>query len=157
VTRIRREIGFNRFILCYHRVLYIPTPSSFFRAKIFKDGNLLDPGLEYSMDYEFFLRLATKAYRFRHVPSLLADFRWHSESKSTAHFRRQMAENSSVTIMYSSILQKARGTPYEGITLASLRMAAAALRYSKKLLRGSYFAEFWPKLPGQNSIRSVRT
>jgi hypothetical protein len=29
VIRIRREIEFNRFILCYHRVLYIPTPSSF--------------------------------------------------------------------------------------------------------------------------------
>jgi glycosyltransferase involved in cell wall biosynthesis len=157
VTRIRREIEFDRFILCYHRVLYIPTPSSFFRIRIFEEGNLLDPGLEYSMDYEFFLRLASKAYRFHHVPSLLADFRWHAESKSTAYSRRQVAENSAITVMYSPVLQKVQGTLYQGITLAGLRAAAAGLRYSKKLLRGSYFEEFWPRPPRQSTTRGLRT
>jgi hypothetical protein len=85
-------------------------------------GRSLSPGLlrydcariRRSMDYEFFLRLASKAYRFHHVSSLFADFRWHGQSKSTAHSREQVAENSAITMMYSPALQKVQGTLFGG-------------------------------------------
>lgn len=157
VIRIRREIEFNRFILCYHRVLYIPTPSSFFRPRVFEEGNWIDTRLHYSMDYEFFLRLASKAYHFHHVSSLLADFRWHGQSKSAAHSREQVAENSAITMMYSPLLQKVQGTLLQGTTLAVLRGAAAGLRYSKKLLRGYYFEECWPRQLTRSSTWGFRT
>ena len=76
--RVRREIDFSRLVLFYHRVLCIPTTSCFFRRRIFDEGNLLDESLQYAMDHDFFARLATRGYRFRHVPALLADFRFHS-------------------------------------------------------------------------------
>ncbi len=144
LQRIRREIEFNRFILSYHRVLYIPTPSTFFRRRLFDEGNWLDTGLQYAMDYEFFLRIVGKGYRFRHIPSVLADFRWHPQNKSTAHAREQNTEHNAVAVMYSPVLQKVRGPLSQKVTLAVLRAAAAGLRYSKKLLQGCYFDELKP-------------
>jgi glycosyltransferase involved in cell wall biosynthesis len=88
LLELRREIAFNRFILFYHRVLYIPTPATFFRRRVFEDGNRLRTDLHYAMDYEFFLRLARAGYRIRHTPRLLADFRLHPASKSCSDVGR---------------------------------------------------------------------
>jgi len=144
MKRIRREIEFDRFILSYHRVLYIATVSTFFRRRLFDEGNWLNIGFECAMDYEYFLRLASKGYHFRHIPSILADFRWHPRSKSTALPHKQTAEHNAIAVMYSPILQKIRGTLIQKLTLAGLRAAAAGLRYSQKLLRGYYFEQFGP-------------
>ncbi len=144
MKRIRREIEFDRFILSYHRVLYIATVSTFFRRRLFDEGNWLNIGFECAMDYEYFLRLASKGYHFRHIPSILADFRWHPRSKSTALPHKQTAEHNAIAVMYSPILQKIRGTLIQNLTLAGLRAAAAGLRYSQKLLRGYYFEQFGP-------------
>jgi glycosyltransferase involved in cell wall biosynthesis len=139
VKRIRREIGFSRFILSYHRVLYIPTVSTFFRRRLFEEGNWLDIRLHYAMDYDFFLRLADNGYCFRHVRSVLADFRWHSQSKSTAHTQRQEAEHSTVALKYCRVSQKMRGRRSQKLALALFRAVAGGLRYSRKLLQGCYF------------------
>ena len=58
--RIRREIEFSRFLLSYLHILYIPTTSSFFRRRIFEEGNFFDVSLDNTMDYEYYLRLAQK-------------------------------------------------------------------------------------------------
>lgn len=142
IKRVRREIEFDRFILSYYRVLYIATVSTFFRCRLFEEDNWLDGRFEYAMDYEFFLRLASKGYHFRHLRSVLADFRWHSQSKSTALPQKQVAEHNAIATMYSPILQKVQGTSYQAVTLAAFRAAAAGLRYWKKLLYGCYFPDF---------------
>jgi glycosyltransferase involved in cell wall biosynthesis len=142
IKRVRREIEFDRFILSYHRVLYIATVSTFFRRRLFEEDNWLDSRFEYAMDYEFFLRLASKGYRFRHLRSVLADFRWHPQNKSTALPHKQVAEHNAIATMYSPILQRVQGTSYQALTLAAFRAAAAGLRYSKKLLYGCYFPDF---------------
>lgn len=82
IQQIRREIEFNNFVLLYHRVLFIHTAATFFRRRIFDEGNLIDTRLVNAMDYEFFLRLAQRGYRFKHIPKFLADFRWHPMCKS---------------------------------------------------------------------------
>src|SRR5262249_12930715 len=143
VMRVRREIAFNRFILSYHRVLYIATVSTFFRRRLFEEGNWLEGGLQYAMDYEFFLRLADKGYRFSHLPSILADFRWHPQNKSTALPHKQREEHNAIATMYSPILQRLRGARSRKLMLAGFRAAAAGLRYSKKLLRGCYFEQLY--------------
>ena len=79
-VKIRREIEFSAFILLYHRVLYIPTTATFFRRRVFEEKNWLDESLHYAMDLEFFIRLAARGYRFRHIPEILADFRVHSKA-----------------------------------------------------------------------------
>lgn len=144
IKRVRREIDFNHFILSYHHVLYIATVSTFFGRRVFDQGNLLDPDLQYAMDFEFFLRLADKGYHFYHVPSVLADFRWHPQSKSSAHSNRQKAEQNSVLPQYCPALKGITSPLRKKLTLTALRSTAAGLRYWKKLMGGCYFPEFRP-------------
>ena len=142
VTRIRREIEFSHFILRYHRVLYIPTTSTFFRRRIFDEGNFIDDRLDYAMDYEFFLRLAQRGYRFRHIPSLLADFRLHSESKTETAPEKQWREQDAIAKRRAPALSRLPGETAQNVAFHLLRSAAAGLRYSQKLLRGYYFEQF---------------
>ena len=141
ILKVRREIEFSQFVLSYHRVLYIPSTATFFRRRIFDEGNFLDPQYQYAMDYEYFLRLARKGYRFKHVRHLLGDFRWHSNSKSGAHFDRQVAEFDSIAVSYSKVLSSLRSGPTKKITFTALRFAAAGIRYSEKLVRGYYLGQ----------------
>jgi len=139
LLKVRREIGFNPFILLYHRVLPVPTPSSFFRRSIFDDGNFIDVKYHYSMDYEFFLRLVQKGYRFQHVHQVLADFRWQPESKSSRSPGKQIEERDLIVVQYSSWLrQMPQGRLRSGL-LGLLRSQAALLYWSQKFLRGYYF------------------
>lgn len=144
VKCIRREIEFSPFILSYHRVLYVASVSTFFRRRIFDEGNWLDARFQYAMDYDFFLRLVSKGYRFHHLRSVLADFRWHLQNKSTNASDKQFADHNQIALMYSPLLQKMQGSPYQKPTLTTLRIIAATLRYSMKLIQGCYFERFHP-------------
>ncbi len=139
LRQLRREIEFSRFILHYHRVLYIPTTATFFRRRIFDEGNFLDEQLHYAMDYDFFLRLSERGYGFQHVPALLADFRVHAESKSGAFCRQQLREHDMLARKHSPLLQLIEQHGGREVLFNVLRWVAAALRYSEKLLRGYYF------------------
>ena len=149
IQRVRREIGFNRFVLLYHRVLYIATTSTFFRRRVFEEGNLLRRDLHYAMDYEFFLRLAEAGYRIRHIPHVIADFRLHPQSKSCSMERVQLDEK--IRIMGSvSPLATRIGSPHlRNAAFLSLQIAAGVLRWSEKLLRGYYFAQYRPSSLGK--------
>jgi glycosyltransferase involved in cell wall biosynthesis len=139
VSQIRREIAFNPFILLHHRVLYIPTTATFFRRRVFEEGNRLDERLHYALDFEFFMRLAIGGYKFRHVSALLADFRMHEASKTCTAPDRQLEEKQQVTQRYSRLLRKMRPPVVRQAALVLLRSLAAILRYSEKLMRGYYF------------------
>lgn len=141
VRRIRREIEFSRFILQYHRVLYIPTTSTFFRRRIFDDGNWIDESFHYAMDYEFFLRLSQCGYSFRHIRFVMADFRLHPQSKTEASPQKQWQEHDRVAKQCAPVLKRLRGQALQSIAFRCLRTTAAALRYSQKLLRGYYFEQ----------------
>jgi len=144
VKRVRREIEFSPFVLSYHRVLYIASVSTFFRRRIFDEGNWLNPSFEYAMDYDLFLRLASRGHKFHHVRSILADFRWHSESKSTIATQKQRADHDAIAILHSPVLQRVRQTAFCAPTLATLRATAAAARYWMKLTQGCYFGAIPP-------------
>jgi len=139
LLQIRKEIEFSQFILNFHCMLYIPTTATFFRRRIFDDGNFLDPKFNCAMDYEFFMRLARRGYRFQHVPELLADFRWHPASKSQSLTARQIQEHDSIALQYSGLLLRIPEGNLRRIAFRTLRTAAAWLRYAKKLFRGYYF------------------
>jgi glycosyltransferase involved in cell wall biosynthesis len=137
--QIRKEIEFSLFVLIHHRVLYIPSTATFFRRLVFEQGNFIDPRYEYAMDYEFFVRLAFSGYRFRHIGKLLADFRWHDQSKTMKTAERQFAEHDEIVEKYSPILSKmrTRGFPLR-LVRGGAQILAAARRYSEKALRGYY-------------------
>jgi glycosyltransferase involved in cell wall biosynthesis len=141
IMQIRREIEFSRFILSYHRVLYIPSTATFFRRRILDDGNFIDSKYHYAMDYEYFLRLAHKGYRFKHLPTLMADFRWHPSSKTGSHPEKQLAEHDAIAMKYSGMLQGLESKVSRRLALFALRVAAAGLRYAEKFVRGYYLVQ----------------
>lgn len=147
ILKIRREIEFSQFILSYHRVLYIPSTATFFRRRIFDEGHFLDTRYHYAMDSEFFLRLAHKGYRFKHEPKLLADFRWHSESKSGLDPRKHLAEHDAIALHYSKAIQRLRSGTSRRLAFGTLRLAAGMLRYSEKMLRGYYLEQMLEQMP----------
>jgi glycosyltransferase involved in cell wall biosynthesis len=138
---VRREIGFNRFILLYHHVLYIPTASTFFRRRVFEEGNRLRPELHFAMDYEFFLRLAEANYEIRHLPEVLADFRVHPESKSCRMAKQQSEEKRQIMMSFSPLAQRIGSPHLRSIAFAGLQTIAGATRWSEKLLRGHYYEQ----------------
>jgi len=144
VFRIRREIEFNYFVLLHHRVPFIPSTATFFRRRIFDEGHRLDESLHYAMDFEFFVRLAASKYRFMHVPSLLADFRFQPLSKTCSAGHKQLEEIDIIRRIYSPVLRKMHKPVPRRLTTAVLRSCAGVLRYSEKFLRGYYFSQFRP-------------
>lgn len=142
IFRIRREIEFSYFILLHHRVPYIASTATFFRRRVFEEGNRLDERLHYAMDFEFFVRLAAHGYRFLHVPSVLADFRFQRASKTCTVPHKQLEEIDCTMRLYSPVLRRFRTTVSHQAMFALLRSCAGALRYSEKLMRGYYFDRF---------------
>jgi glycosyltransferase involved in cell wall biosynthesis len=138
IIRTCKEIEFNRFILNYHRVLYIATTATFFRRRIFTEQNWLNEDLHYAMDADFLIRLATAGYTFKHIPTLLADSRLHPKSKSCAHTKQMLQEREEVTRSQSRILQQLRSPLLSKKALGGLKMTAGLLRYSEKMARGYY-------------------
>ena len=144
VFRIRREIEFSYFVLLHHRVPYIASTAAFFRRRIFDDGNRLDEDLHYAMDYEFFVRLAARGYRFLHVPAILADFRFQSASKTVTAAHKQAEEIDAIMHRYSPVLSRLQTPVVRNLAVALLRSCAGGMRYSEKLFRGYYLTQFRP-------------
>lgn len=147
--QVRREIEFSRFILLYHRVLYIPTTATFFRRRVFDEGNRLRSNLHYSMDYEFFLRLADAGYVFEHLPKFLADFRMHPASK-TCRLALEQAREKRQTMWAVSPISQWTGLPLlHRAAFFGAQCVAGIMRYSQKMMRGYYFGprnlEEWVK------------
>ena len=139
----RREIEFNRFVLRYHRVLYIATTATFFRRRIFEEGNWLKENLHYAMDYEFFLRLVEEGYSVRRIPQVIADFRIHPESKSCSMTQLQFREKKEILRSFSAITRKCRFPFLQSVAFVALRIAAAVMRWSEKMLRGHYLVQYF--------------
>jgi hypothetical protein len=131
-------------VLLYHRVLYIPTTTAFFRRRIFDEGNFLDETLHYALDAEYFMRLANRGYRFRHVAALLADFRLQANSKTCSAPQKQLDEKRRAMEEYSPILRALPWPLARRSAALVLSSSAALLRYSEKLRRGYYLDQFRP-------------
>ncbi|WP_263356193.1 glycosyltransferase family 2 protein [Acidicapsa ligni] len=139
--RVRREIEFSRLVLFYHRISPIPSTATFFRRRIFDEGNFFDESLQFAMDYEFFVRLVNKGYRFKHIHALLADFRLHPTSKTCATGARQLAETRMTMHKYSPVATRVKNKTLRDICLYAMQIAAPFARYTEKLLRGYYLPD----------------
>jgi glycosyltransferase involved in cell wall biosynthesis len=139
IRRIRREIEFNSFVLQYHRVLYIATAATFFRRRIFDDGNWLKNDLHYAMDYDLFVRLAMAGYKIKHIPVLLADVRVHPECKSYAKANEMHRERDMLMRTHSQIARKEWTPTVKSLAYTGAQTVAGAIRYSEKMVRGYYW------------------
>lgn len=139
----RRELDFDLFSLKYLHVLCIPSTALFFKRKIFDEGNFLDASYHYAMDYEFFLRLASKGYKFSHITGFLAGFRRHEDSKSSVFALKQKNEKIAALLAHDRFLCSLPGF-LRGPVRVVLMLAAKAKRYYFKMIRGYYFDQ-WVK------------
>jgi glycosyltransferase involved in cell wall biosynthesis len=74
----------------YRRLLrrdFISQPSAFFSAAAYRATGEISRDLMYSMDYDYWLRLG-KQWEPRFVDDFLANFRWHTQSKNGAAYRK---------------------------------------------------------------------
>jgi glycosyltransferase involved in cell wall biosynthesis len=138
LIRNRRELSFDFFVLKYLHVLYIPTTATFFRRKIFDKGNFLDINYHYAMDYEFFVRLAGQGYKFGHIPQMMADFRWHQDSKSTTQRIRQKEEMEKALLSHDMFLRSLQN-PQRAMARNALMIMARGKRSILKLVHGAYW------------------
>ena len=89
------------------------------------------------MDYEFFIRLSERGYKFRHIPYIMADFRWHQDSKSSLQVVRQKEEMEKALMMHDHLLSALR--PLARFFFRNYFMLLArAKRTVLKLFRGAY-------------------
>jgi glycosyltransferase involved in cell wall biosynthesis len=140
LIRIKAEIKFSAFVLFYHRVLYIPTTTTFFRRRVFEEGNWINEDLQYVMDLEFFIRLAVKGYHFEHIPKLLADFRLQPDSKTCRYPDKQQWEHKQVIFATVPLLRRLKSERLKKAALLLCRPIAGLRRYGEKAIRGSYLA-----------------
>lgn len=135
--RARGELPFDMFMLKYLHVLYIPSTTVFFRRRVFDEHNFININYHYSMDYEFFVRLALKGYKFFYTPVMLADFRWHEEAKSQKQTACQRAEMEKALFALDPYLNRYPEWTRRFIR-AFLMFLARAKRAVLKLLKGAY-------------------
>lgn len=70
---------------------FISQPAVFFTKRVFQETGPLDLDLEYTMDYDYWLRIG-KRYSPLYINRFLADFRWHGESKNSRNYKRSAHE-----------------------------------------------------------------
>jgi len=138
IQRFSRQIKFNKKILIYR--CYIPSTTSFFRQRIIEKGLQIDKKLNYVMDKDFFLRLANNGYRFKHIPSVFAAFRWQGQNKTMPSNNQKFSEES------MSIIRRYRKPLFENSQLDNifLKFQVYYYRYKYatiKLLTGKFFQE----------------
>ena len=66
------------------RTQLIGQPCTFFKASAYKAVGGLNPQLEYSMDYDLFIKFAINGFKYFYIEPVLALFRFHTTSKTVA-------------------------------------------------------------------------
>lgn len=74
------------------RICVIPQPASFWRRRAYVAAGGIDPSFYFSLDYDLFLRMAARG-RVRHIPQLMAAFRFHPEAKTSRAQDRRAGED----------------------------------------------------------------
>jgi len=70
---------------------FIPQPAVFISKKAFDKTGFLNLAYDYAMDYDYWLRLASR-YPPLYIDRYLAKFRWHRTSKSKNNYRKAALE-----------------------------------------------------------------
>ena len=139
----------------YQRLLrtnYIGQPATFFRKRVVVE-NPLDKDLHWSMDWEYWLRLAQR-YAFARADRVLAGFRVHKAAKSSSHRDLHRAENMAILARYGRDF----GLSYQAAcVLDRLRVGLVELKGIPRILRLSDTDElaFTARIPSRSArVRS---
>lgn len=70
---------------------FISQPAVFFTKEVYQEIGPLDLNCEYSMDYDYWLRIGKK-YEPYYINKFLANFRWQPESKNSRSYKKAAYE-----------------------------------------------------------------
>jgi glycosyltransferase involved in cell wall biosynthesis len=132
LQRSHTSHDFDFRVLLYYGC-FVPTVGTFFRRHLFEQGFLIDDSYRVVMDYEYFVRLATRGKVFKHSRCLLGVFRWHGSNLSLQHEKRRK-ERLRVQRTWSRL--KLPDWGYD--TLAQIYRTK---RVALKILNGNYWRE----------------
>lgn len=138
--RIKREINFDLFILKYSHINYIATPAAFWRKSLHERGFWFNESLHYAMDTDFLLRVALARHRFHHIPALFADFRLHSETKSSNP--KQQLEHERIIREHSLLLRNLPPQIFSMIRIILLFIARTKRTFIRAA-RGHYIDQYF--------------
>jgi len=79
---------------------YISQPSTFYRRQIIKKAGEYSENWDYSMDYDYWLRIA-KIFKLTYIDSDLSLFRTHNHSKSRMFLKAQQKESYQIAKIHS--------------------------------------------------------
>lgn len=141
----KREHRWNEFVwLNDHN--FIPQPSTFWRAEIYREVGGLDISFDLAMDADLWIRFA-KVTAPIHVPRLWSSMRFYAEQKNTRMRKQSLEEMGRIRARYGL-----GSSPWAD----SMRsFGARALRIALKLLSGGYppaeLVRHLPRLVGRGS------
>ncbi|MBK1814402.1 glycosyltransferase [Luteolibacter yonseiensis] len=124
-AKLKISFDFEIALLFY---LMIPQPSSVWTKRLYDSVGGLDTALNYSFDYDFFLRagqrLQARPDAIRHVHDLVSVFRIHPESKSVSAQAKFVSENESIMRKFDNFPTWKRSSFYR-----RYQMVRTLLRY----------------------------
>ncbi len=78
----------------------ISQPSTFWRKSVMDDIGYINESLHYSMDQEYWARIASK-HKLHIIPEYLAEFRFTSDTKTGSSIEKTLAESKMIAKKYS--------------------------------------------------------
>ena len=95
-NRKLRRFTFNQLLIenC------ISQPSTFWRKSVMDEIGHIDESLHYSMDQEYWARIAS-LYKLHLIPKYLAEFRFTSDTKTGSSIEKTLAESKMIAKKYS--------------------------------------------------------
>jgi len=137
--RLKREPGFNRKLLLYYGC-YIPTVSTFFNMRnINKKDLMFNVNLHNVMDFDLFLGLNKKGYKFIYYNDIWGVYRLYKENKTIALADQRKKERFLVQKKYSKIVFKIN--IFNKIYFEILRIIFKIYHILLKIIQRKYFVK----------------
>ncbi len=129
--RRKRDHSADGFTLLFAGC-FIPSTSTFLKRSIIVAGELLNTDYKVCMDWDYYLRLLRRGYRFHYLPEALAGFRWHGDNASMVLSKRGEQEALKLQRLHideTGLPAWLKASPF----LALLRRVAQIVRVGKRL------------------------
>lgn len=139
------------------QLCFLCQPAVFFRRRVIEEAGPFDARLHYCMDYEYWLRLALRGVRFRHIPVRLAASRVHPETKTCRFVREAHAEINDMLKSHVGVIPDNWLVNYAFATLDGRgRRRQATRAYIATVAVLSLAAAFrWNRLPSISLLRRL--
>ena len=122
----------------YRELIAIPCqPSVFFHRQLIDKIGLLRSDLHLALDYEYWIRAMFHGLRFRHVPYILSNYRFHAQSKNPVNWENCFDEWRLTAKMYFDKLSPLRrilaACYYAGVLFPPKCALALVVRLKKEI------------------------